>query len=478
MMRIFLNLVQKMAPTKNFKSALTSLSSSVILRQRFLCKNQLCGAIVSKRIYLAIILLLAGGLAGVWYALTSSPSSSFTNTDETPNLGAEMPISVNVMYARQGTLVLRLTANGYSRAVRQVPLNAQVGGVVDSLPVFEGRAVRRGRLLLKIDDADYRLAVAEAQEQLNQATITYGQQRAERSNATVRIDTLQGYYLDPRQTEQAYRQAEHDHAAGKISREKLVLIRREHEAAQMFAEESKQRLIASRSGLSKALIGLQRAELNLSRTQLLAPFDGIVANLKVTPGQPVNAGAECLTLVNLDTILIGVEILESEAPQVQMGQQATATFVAFPDEIFEGRVVAINPLVDLEKRVRLATVAIPNKDHKLLPGLYTRVKIESQFLTDRLIVPKEAIVLRDQRKVVFIVRGGDGERGRVGDLETGRQGDSGTGRLLAKWCYVETGAENEEEVEVLSSAFNLQPGEAVVVTNHFTMAHDTPVRVE
>jgi len=211
------------------------------------------------------------------------------------------------------------------------------------------------------------------------------------------------------------------------------------------------------------MIGLQRAELNLARTRLVAPFSGIVANLKVGVGQPLNAGAECLTLVNLDTMLVEVEILESEAPQVTMGRNA-ATFAAFPNEIFKGKVVAINPLVDVEKRVRRAVVAIANQDHRLIPGLYAQGKIESQFLTNRLIVPKEAIVLRDQRKVVFVVRSEDIE--------------GGNGKLLAKWCYVETGAENEEEVEVLSSAFNLQPNEPVVVTNHFTMAHDTPVRIE
>ncbi|MDZ7343323.1 MAG: efflux RND transporter periplasmic adaptor subunit [candidate division KSB1 bacterium] len=437
---------------------------------------------MSRKIYLAITFVLAAALVAAWYFLAPTDQTSENNVNDVPDLGAEAPIAVKVQYARQGTLVLRLTATGYTRAIRQVPFTAQVAGVVDSLPVYEGKKVRKGELLLKINDADYRLAVTEAREQLNQTIVTYGQQRAERLQATIRIDTSLGYFLDPRRTEKAYRQAESDYAAGKISQETFFLLKSEYEAAQIFAEESKQRLIALRSGLNKAMIGLQRAELNLSRTWLTAPFAGIVANLKINLGQPLNAGAECFTLVNLDTILIDVEILESEAPQVEMGRNATATFAAFPNELFKGKVVAINPLVDVEKRVRRAVVAIANKDHRLIPGLYAQVKIESQFLTNRLIVPKEAIVLRDQRKVVFIVRSeageGDGERGRVGERESGREGERVRGRLLAKWCYVETGAENEEEVEILSSAFNLQPGEPVVVTNHFTMAHDTPVRVE
>ncbi len=419
---------------------------------------------MSKKIYLAISLLLVTALVAAWYFLAPSKQSSADNNNDVPDLGAEAPISVKVQYARQGTLVLRLTATGYTRAIRQVPLTTQVVGMVDSLPIYEGKKVRQNDLLLKINDADYRLAMAEAQEQLNQAMITFGQQRAERLNATIRADSSIGYYLDPRRAENAYHQAEKDYAAGKISEEILFLRKSEYEAAKLFAEEDKQRLIASRSGLNKAMIGLQRAELNLSRTRLTAPFSGLVANLKVNLGQPLSAGAECLTLVNLDTILIDVEILESEAPQVEMGRSATATFAAFPNEVFKGRVVAINPLVDVEKRVRRAVVAIANADHRLIPGLYAQVKIEAQFLTNRLIVPKEAIVLRDQRKVVFIARN--------------ESNDEMSGKWLAKWCYVETGAENEEEVEVLSSAFNLRAGEAVVVTNHFTMAHDTPVRID
>jgi len=427
-----------------------------------------------KKIYLVVSLIFLASLVAAWYFLAPSKEFSTDNNGEAPDLGAEAPISVKVQYARQGTLVLRLTANGYTRASRQVPFTAQVSGVVDSLPVYEGKAVRKNEALLKINDADYRLATAEAKEQLNQTIIAFGQQRAERLNATIRTDSSIGFFLDPHRAEKNYLQAARDHHAGKISDEDLFLRKSEYEAAKLFAEEDKQRLIASKSGLSKAMIGLQRAELNLSRTRLVAPFNGIVANLKVGVGQPVNTGAECLTLVNLDTMLIEVEILESEAPQVTMGRNAAATFAAFPNEIFRGKVIAINPLVDIEKRVRRAVVAIPNKDHRLIPGLYAQVKIESQFLTNRLIVPKEAIVLRDQRKLVFIVRGEAGE----GDSESGRVGDGVKGRMLAKWCYVETGAENEEEVEVVSSAFNLQAGEAVVVTNHFTMAHDTPVLVE
>lgn len=456
-----------------------------------------------RYLFSAIIVLLVAGAAYYFFGNNDNNPPSEIGA---PELSPTAPLPVKVAYAHRGTLVLCVSATGYTRAKRQVPLTIQTNGVIDSLPVIEGQSVREGDLLLKLRDEELRLALAEAQEQVNQASLTYGQQRGERQQSNLKLSEEASNFLKLSDVERNFLAADSAYRRNQISEREWWLAKSEYEAAKMFHEKSKQNLLASRSGLTRALIGLQRAELNLTRTRLMAPFTGLVANLKVSAGQPVNTGAECLTLVQLDTMLIDVEVLESEAPRVGYGQQAAATFAAFPNEIFRGKVIAINPLVDVEKRVRRASIAISNRDHRLLPGLYAQVKIDAQFLTDRLLVPRVAIVLRDQRKVVFIVReeGSDGERGseregdgekggkgerekrrtgewesgKVGDNQTGGQGEKGTGRLLAKWCYVETGAENEEEVEVISSAFNLQPGEAVVVTNHFTMAHDTPVVVE
>ena len=92
-----------------------------------------------RKIYFVVSVILVASIAAAWYFLAPPKSSSNETNGETPDLGAESPISVKVQYARQGTLVLRLTATGYTRAVRQVPFTAQVSGVVDSLPVFEGK---------------------------------------------------------------------------------------------------------------------------------------------------------------------------------------------------------------------------------------------------------------------------------------------------------------------------------------------------
>ena len=92
---------------------------------------------MSKKVYLLVSLILIVGVIVAWYFLAPSKESASATNNDTPDLGAEAPISVKVQYSRQGTLVLRLTANGYTRAIRQVPFTAQVSGVVDSVSVYE-----------------------------------------------------------------------------------------------------------------------------------------------------------------------------------------------------------------------------------------------------------------------------------------------------------------------------------------------------
>ncbi|RME01850.1 MAG: efflux RND transporter periplasmic adaptor subunit, partial [Calditrichaeota bacterium] len=157
--------------------------------------------------------------------------------------------------------------------------------------------------------------------------------------------------------------------------------------------------------------------------------------------------------------LIDVEILESELAEVEQGRRATAVFSAYPGETFQGKIVAVNPLIDPERKTRRATVLLPNTRRRLLPGMHGTVKLEAKVYHNRLLVPREAVVLRDQRPVVFIARK---------DAE---------GNWRAVWSYVDLGLQNETYVEIVNSRFGLKAGEPVIVSNHYTMVHDARIRI-
>src|SRR5690606_4360886 len=197
--------------------------------------------------------------------------------------------------------------------------------------------------------------------------------------------------------------------------------------------EDRRRIGRSRSGLDQREVELRRAELELERTRVTAPFEGRAADVRVVEGQYVAAGAELGTVVDHDPIKVEVQVLESELSVLAEGRSADVMFAAYPGERFAGRVETINPLVDPESRTGRDTVLLPNADGRIKPGMYAEVALNAEALADRVLVPRAAILER-----------GEGRR-RTMLCVYDESGDVG----LAKWRYVNTGRENDTHVELL-----------------------------
>ena len=129
--------------------------------------------------------------------------------------------------------------------------------------------------------------------------------------------------------------------------------------------------------------------------------------------------------------------------------------LALPGKAFRGIVREINPVVDPEtKGVRIVIRFVEwkrNSDSHLKSGMYATGRIRTHVATDRLLVPREAILVRDGRTLVFLARSGK-----------------------AEWRYVSAGEENEEYFDVLSG---LDEGDSVMIAGHHTLVHQARIRV-
>jgi membrane fusion protein, multidrug efflux system len=369
--------------------------------------------------------------AGVWWRLgglkKGSAAAGAAGSDSTkvaadlPQNSASSEFSTDVPQPVTGarvvrdTLWIRVTASGQAEAYRRATLMSQVEGDVVALPVMENQRVGTRDTLLQIDTTEYALGVAQARSDLLSAQADYQQ---------------------------------------------MVLFDDEITDAQVRAE--RERIARSRSGLEKQQVALRQAELKLARTQVSAPFDGWVADLKVVQGQHVTVGAELMTVVDLDPIKVEVQVLEAELGELKAGRKAQVTFAAYPGEKFEGRIETINPMVDPTSRTGRVTVVLDNKDHRIKPGMYAEISLDAEALPNRILVPRAAILERGEgrRRTMLFVYEGDANRG------------------LAKWRYVTTGRENETQVEIIpSDEGSVEPGEIVLVDGHHYLAHDTPVKL-
>lgn len=368
---------------------------------------------------IGIIVILAAVLgAGMYLRIRGhgNATEGAAPTGDAPDVSASSAFATDVAIPVSGapvirdTLVLRVTASGEAAAWRQAVLTAQVKGRVERLPVRENQRVRTGALLLALDSTEYGLNVEDAAAQLRRVQAEY--------QALTLFDS-------------------------RAIQDSAVRAERERNAR-------------AKSGLDAAEVALRRAQFELQQTRVRAPFPGRVASVNVVVGQMAGVGANLLTVVDLDPIKVEVQVLEGEVGYLRPGRRAQVRFSAFPDEVFEGRVATVNPMVDEQTRTAKVTVSVPNPDGRILPGMYARVSLDAQRLPDRILVPRSAILERDRRTMLFVYEDG-----------------------YAKWRYVTTGLENEDYVEIVpnSETEMVKPGEIVLTDGHYTLIHDARVRL-
>jgi len=338
----------------------------------------------------------------------SAGTSATADTSATPRAALALPVAVAA--ARDGDLVLSVTTTGQVRSDGEALLKSEVAGTVDKVLVHPGDRVKRGAPLVTLDPRPFDLAIAEAQ---------------------AAVDEAQVRYYDA------------------VAPDSIVLGRP--------PSDDQRRIALTRSGLQGARVRLEKAKLERERATIAAPYDGMVDRVDVSQGERVGAGTSITRVVNLNALRIEANVLEHDLPLIREGGNALISSAAAPDEQVTGRISAVLPVIDSTTRSGRAYVRLTGAS-KLRPGMYADVRLEASRLTNRRLVPARAVIERDGRPLVFVVKEG-----------------------RAQWVYILPGRTNGMETEVLpDSSSGLIPvavGDEVIVEGHLTLTHDAPVRV-
>lgn len=410
-----------------------------------------------RRVPIAFLVpLLLGLLFLIWglFSAFRSPSVAAAPPEKMAELDIAFPVKAG--RAMRGTLVKGISSSGLLRPARKVELISKVGGEIVSVHGYEGKKVAKGEIVAMIDRTEFRLAYDRAASALLAAQIEYRTLSASPFLQT--LDSIQAR-RDLEAARGTYQRARTAYAAGRIDGPALIRAQREYEATRAYFSANREDVVANRSGLVQARETWERARRELDATEVRAPFAGRIAGWEGAVGMHARAGQVLCVLVDLSRILIDADIIEAEADRIRLGEAAAVTCIAYPGTRFGGRVCAVSPVVDLKTRMLRATLEVSKRGAGanspsaiLRPGMFASVLIETDRLRDRLLVPREALLMRDLRPLVFT-------------LEKG----------LAKWRYVETGEENQELVEIRSG---ISAGDTVIVDGHQTLAHDARVYIK
>jgi len=358
----------------------------------------------------------------------------------------ERSVSVNVARAVRADLVRPVVAEGKIRARHTAEIHAEITGKAVRVVAQEGQSVRRGQLILKLDDREYEMAAEEARARYLQSLSLLTIEDADIDTAMV----SQAKELRDQLTDLAAQEKN-----GKISREERMAREIALDVQALKDGKFRGEVAAARSGVAVARADLERARLNMERTEVRAPFDGIITGLTLSPGQQVTVNQALFTLVDNVNIEAEVGVLEADVGKIAPGGSAILAVPALGDT-FDVKVDVVSPQFDRDTRTCEVLMRLKNDEGRLRPGMFARALIAGERFKDRLLVPREAILTRDGRPLLFKV-------------EDGR----------AKWLYVELGDSNDYMVEVKSvlQGGTLDPGDKVIVSDHLTLAHDAKIKV-
>ncbi len=305
---------------------------------------------------------------------------------------------VEVARAERRVMSRTVEAVGTTRALQSVEIVPEAEGRIVELNITPGETVEEGAVLVRLDDAIARADLAEAEARLT-----------ERQQALTRVTTL----------------------------------RRSNAVAEATVEEAEARLAEARAQLD-------RAARRLEERTITAPFAGVVGLSNVDPGARVDQGTLITRLDDLSRIEIEFALPETLFAQVERGQPVTATGVAFPDQVFEGRIEAVDSHIDPVSRSFRTRAVLPNPDGILPAGMFLSLELTLSE-SERVVVPEEALIFQAAETYVFVVEDVTARRVAV---RTGQRRDG----MVAILDGVEAG-----QIVVARGFQRLQDGSAVEI---------------
>lgn len=243
---------------------------------------------------------------------------------------------------------------GYLRTYL-VAIMPEVTGTVMEVNVEDNSRVEEGQILFQLDTADYEIAVAAAEAQLAQAGQSMGANTAGVSAAQAAVSEAQANYVNAQEdagrilelvADGVYAEARGDEAQGNLDAAAARL--QQAEAALVQAQEALGPTGADNPLLQAALADLDKAHLNLLRTSILAPSDGAVTGLQLSPGVQAAAGHPVMTFIDLRDIWIVAYMTENNLGNVQKGDPVEIAFDVFPGQVFHGTVQSVGFGVEVE----------------------------------------------------------------------------------------------------------------------------------
>ncbi len=276
----------------------------------------------------------------------------------------------------RGTLRVTVTATGNLQPIKEVAVGSELSGLVEDVLVDDNDTVQKGQLLLRLDTSKLKDAITRSEAALASATAAEAQAKASVQEASANLNRLR--------------------EVSRLSGGK-VPSKTEMETAEATAAKAEAQLSSAKAAVNEARAALSTDTINLSKSSIRSPIDGVVLKRAVEPGQTVAASFQVATLFTIAEDLremeLEVAVDEADVGSVKAGQQATFTVDAYPNRKYAAHVtrVAYGSTTSNNVVSYTTTLRVKNEDQSLRPGMTATAEIETTTSQDVLLAPNAAL---------------------------------------------------------------------------------------
>src|SRR5882762_2815300 len=299
--------------------------------------------------------------------------------------GGGFAMPVEVATAIRDTVVDAIAATGQIEAIQSIELRPEVSGRITDILVREGQEVGDGTPLFKVDDAELKAQVAQAE--------------ADRQMA---------------------RQA--------LERTKQLIAQKASSTSDLEQAQAKSQSADANHDLLKT---------RLDRTVVRAPFAGVTGRRLVSIGTYVSPQTPLITLQSVNPQFASFDVPERYADQLRRGQLVSFHVAALPGKNFSGEVVFVDPVVSLPGRTILIKARVPNSEHQLQAGMFIEARLATNIRPNAVVVPEDALLPTQGATFVWAIKAGKADRRQVS-----------VGVRTAGWAEIQSGVEAGDSVVV------------------------------
>lgn len=396
-------------------------------------------------------LALAGGAA--CYIYMGRGTSRATARAEEPAVRQHSRVSparVEVVQPHRGGMARTTVQPGTVQSYEMVQLYAGVSGYLKTQTVDIGDRVKRRQELARVDVPDLdkevqrraasleqakarvkvvqaRVASARADEEVAKASITKTEAAAEsaRANRTFREkqflrmkDLLSQGSIDERLVDEKQEQHEAAIEAERAARAAILVAKAELLAAGAKVQQAEADVLDAQAAVLVARADLEKAQVMIQFATVVSPFDGVITNRNLFPGDFIRAANESgshlplLTVQRTDRVRVVVQIPDRDVPYADPGDSAVVEIDALPGQKLEGKIARIASAEDPRTRLMHVEIDLPNPTGKICQGMYGQVTIVLDKGADLLWLPSSCLAGKSQdgKGVIYVVRDGSAHR--------------------------------------------------------------------